>query len=448
MKSKFAFLFSLLILVAPPAHAGKPFPQLSAEYSADMEVSSDGKPQIAGKVFQSGKKQRMEMAGMVSIMRLDKKIMWQVMPQQKSYMEMAIPERNVPPTEKNDAEMTEMGNETVNGVAAAKYKVVSKEGGKKTEGFVWITKEGIMVKTEGKDEGKTVGSELKNLKIGKQDASLFEIPSGYKGMGNPAIAMDATVQKQMKEAGVETITDAKFEKIVEPAEYSAVGGDGNLRIYSTAQKVGLRSEATRFDVSAILQRDKGILTEFVPNLCAYTERKAADNKRWRGRYEDLSRHAIMFRKTTKLTRDGVSVTSGMAEVTDAAGIKYEGTMSVSSDGIIMGFGVMPSGEKSEGLLHRTYEEAKAGKPEASRMELPKGFKKLSPEDFDKMLASLAENVYGVDSDVGSYCDGGSGPKITKSGGGKKAQTGGDDEEPAEEEGSMSKLKKLGGAFGF
>ena len=208
MKLKLVFLFSLLILAAPPAFAGKPFPQLSVEYSADMEVSSNGKPQAAGKVFQSGKKQRMEMAGGASIMRLDKKVMWQLMPKEKGYMEMAIPEANVPPTEKNDAEMTEMGSETVNGVSATKYKVVSKEGGKKTEAFVWITKEGIMVKTEGKGDGGTVGSELKNLKIGKQDASLFEIPNGYKSMGNP-MEMLAGARKQQREA---RSNDAKKSK--------------------------------------------------------------------------------------------------------------------------------------------------------------------------------------------------------------------------------------------
>ncbi len=198
MKFKLAFLFSLFILAAPSAYAGKPPPPMSAEYSADMEMSADGKTQMTGKVYQSGKKQRMEMGGSASITRLDKKVMWQLMPKQKSYMEMAIPEQNIPPTEKGDAEMTEMGSETVNGVSATKYKVVSKADGKKVESFIWFTKEGIMVKTEGRHEGKTVGSELKNLKIGKQDESLFEIPPGYNSMGNPMDMITSMQKKQKK----------------------------------------------------------------------------------------------------------------------------------------------------------------------------------------------------------------------------------------------------------
>ena len=55
--------------------------------------------------------------------------------------------------------------------------------GKKFGGFSWRTKEGINVKQdllykEGNDK-KRMMTELSNLRIGRQDPKLFEIPDGF-----------------------------------------------------------------------------------------------------------------------------------------------------------------------------------------------------------------------------------------------------------------------------
>ena len=53
-------------------------------------------------------------------------------------------------------------------------------------GFWWMTKDNIMMKLDviSVDKGKKgrMKMELDNLKIGKQDAALFEVPSGYSKM--------------------------------------------------------------------------------------------------------------------------------------------------------------------------------------------------------------------------------------------------------------------------
>jgi hypothetical protein len=51
---------------------------------------------------------------------------------------------------------------------------------------MWFTKEGIMMKMDtvvknGRDRSRMTVT-LKNLKIGAQDASLFEVPPGYNAM--------------------------------------------------------------------------------------------------------------------------------------------------------------------------------------------------------------------------------------------------------------------------
>ncbi len=474
MKVKFGYLCLLAILAASPAFAAKPVPQLSADYSADTEMTENGKTQATGKVFQSGKKQRMEMSGSVSITRLDKKVMWQLMPEQKSYMEMPLSPQNIPPTEKSGAEMTEMGSETVNGVSATKYKVVSKDGGKKSESFIWFTKEGIMVKTEGHYEGKTVGSELKNLKIGKQDASLFEIPAGYKPMGNPMDMMASMQRDQkaaMKEAGEEVLPDTKPEKFTEAAEYSAINKD-DTPIYFTAQQIVVRPRESAENwerVYAVVQRAKGTITEVKYNLdmCAYTETPAVDKARWQKEYIDLSPYSIMFKKVMKKTKEGVSTVEGMVDITGPGGTKYKGQMTVLEGNIVMKI-FATIGGKVEGMVDREYREAKAGKPEASHLDPPKGFKKLSAKEFEKMIKDLRENGGGRsytadDGSIkvrGSFCPNGSPLKETElngggeedkaKSGGKKAEKDGkkDEENPLKDIDAMKALKKLGGKFGW
>ena len=81
-------------------------------------------------------------------------------------------------------EDTAMGEETLNGVKVTKYKTIATStDGKKYGGFSWRTKEGINLKQdllykEGNDK-KRMLTELSNLKIGKQDPKLFEIPEGF-----------------------------------------------------------------------------------------------------------------------------------------------------------------------------------------------------------------------------------------------------------------------------
>lgn len=63
--------------------------------------------------------------------------------------------------------------------------------GENLDGFLWTTPDGITMKIDavarGKGEKARMKMTMKNLKIGKQDPALFEIPVGYRkmAMGNP-----------------------------------------------------------------------------------------------------------------------------------------------------------------------------------------------------------------------------------------------------------------------
>ncbi|MCR4347792.1 MAG: DUF4412 domain-containing protein [Sulfuricaulis sp.] len=188
------------------------------EYSADSYMET-AEGTMEGKVYSAPGKERRESVQqgekMITIMRHDKKVMWMLQPEDKTYMEMKMSKGG----RKDDLssykmETTTVGPETVNGVKTTKSKMImTGPKGDKLGGFGWRTKEGIVVKMDAiavdKKSKERIKSELKNLKVGKQDSSLFEIPSDYTkmdmGMGGIGKMMmgddDKDDNKQPKEKG-------------------------------------------------------------------------------------------------------------------------------------------------------------------------------------------------------------------------------------------------------
>jgi hypothetical protein len=173
-----AVLVPLAVWAAPP-------PEPKVDYSADSTMETEGGMTMKSRVYHSPGKQRMEMGGAggsVSIIRRDKKVMWQLMG--NMYMEMPMDQSDAHDPQNMDVQQTAVGEETVNGVKTTKYKVIATmKDGKKFGGFFWVTKDHITVKMdllykEG-DKKMRMANELTNLKVGKLDPQLFEIPPGY-----------------------------------------------------------------------------------------------------------------------------------------------------------------------------------------------------------------------------------------------------------------------------
>ena len=166
------------------------------EYSADETMQTEDMS-IQQKVFYTPTRERKEMVGssmgadggeMIQIYRYDNKVMWQLIPSQKMYMEHAFGKMDKRQATQDlsrwSFEETAVGEEVMDGMKVTKYKTIATStDGKKFGGFSWRTKEGIPLKMdllfkEG-DEKKRMMTELKNVKVGKQDPSLFEIPQGF-----------------------------------------------------------------------------------------------------------------------------------------------------------------------------------------------------------------------------------------------------------------------------
>ncbi|OGQ93989.1 MAG: hypothetical protein A2521_04400 [Deltaproteobacteria bacterium RIFOXYD12_FULL_57_12] len=148
--------------------------------------------------------------------------------------------------------MTQLGQETVNGINCTKNKVVvTAKDGHKSEGTMWVSKEGIMVRMVSSDPamgpGKQVTIDMKNLKIGKQDPALFEIPVGYAKapsfnmFGGQPPAMPPPAAKNKPAANkVDTATTGRSytaarEMTNQPAPTTTVD-TGQGRAYTAEQK--------------------------------------------------------------------------------------------------------------------------------------------------------------------------------------------------------------------
>jgi len=154
---------------------------LAEDFSADM-ISTTKDGIFKGKIFVSKDKIRMENPQSITITRMDRKIVWILMPRDKKYMEQPFdPSKVVATSEKISGEIERklIGQEIIDGRMTNKYQVVYNQNGKRVTIFQWFAAGlNIPVKTVAGDNSWTM--EYKNIKTGKQSDSLFEVPAGYQ----------------------------------------------------------------------------------------------------------------------------------------------------------------------------------------------------------------------------------------------------------------------------
>ena len=191
----FGILGMLLVGTAASATA---LPRPTVPYVADvtMDMSGHGsghqKMEVKGKVYMDGDMERRETSVMgrtsVVITRRDKNVTWVLMPERSVYVEHPIGGKYDDPYaswNKAGVTLTKVGEEKLNGVEATKYRAEAKASdGHMDTGFVWLTKENIPVRLEANVKGQEskLVVNYTNIKTGKQDASLFEVPTGYHKM--------------------------------------------------------------------------------------------------------------------------------------------------------------------------------------------------------------------------------------------------------------------------
>jgi len=184
MAKRFGLSLAVLLVVAL-IYSGFVF-AVSPEFSADL-IMTDAKGQTAtGKIYVQGTDRiRQEISDQgevgVTILRMDKKVCWTLMPEQQ-YMEIKFPFDPNQPNPEYQYDQKTLGTETVNGYSCQVIQYTYKD---KKHGVLlqWIADElGFAVKTQTKNTRGKVSStvEYKNIVQGKQMDELFEIPAGYE----------------------------------------------------------------------------------------------------------------------------------------------------------------------------------------------------------------------------------------------------------------------------
>src|SRR5262245_23356196 len=189
MFTRFALVSTLCLVAFATSAQGAGLPAPTVEYSADRVMETEAGT-FEGKVYAAKDKERSEtsLRGMTSVMilRRDKQLGYMLMPAQKMYQQMdfAKAQQQSGGQPADQVEITEVGSDTIEGQSTTKYKLIMKDGS--AGGFMWFTKDGITMKMDtvvknGRDKSRMTIT-LKNLQIGAQDASLFEVPAGYNAM--------------------------------------------------------------------------------------------------------------------------------------------------------------------------------------------------------------------------------------------------------------------------
>lgn len=189
----------VVVLAVSSARAWQITPQ---PFSADMTSSVAKGEQATGKFYFSPPKTRMDMSsrGRDVIVINDNKTQTGIvlMPQQHMYMETHAGQSNpmtqrTPKIDTNfdptnpcaarpDVACKKVGTETVNGRSCDKWEFTDKKGGTTTSWF--DQKLHFPIKTVNAD-GASV--EFTNIKEGAPDASVFEVPAGYRKLDVPAM---------------------------------------------------------------------------------------------------------------------------------------------------------------------------------------------------------------------------------------------------------------------
>lgn len=190
MKLNSAFLWvGLASLSLAGSGAAETVPELGTAYSANLRVNTSG-TQINGRVWIDGLKQRVETimddTATTSIVREDTGdvFVWDNDSDQVMRMDYDPAMGNLMSAQQIEAMNPRFeGRDNVNGESVLRFAISGENAlGLAQRGRVWLTPDGILVKTDTTSElgGEALHSltELFDIERGTQDPALFELPSG------------------------------------------------------------------------------------------------------------------------------------------------------------------------------------------------------------------------------------------------------------------------------
>jgi hypothetical protein len=189
-----AFPFAVPALIAVPASA-QTLGDARVGFSAERVLVIDGQSYV-GRMWHMPGEQRHEQdlpaLRPIFILRAGSAIGDVILPKLHTVVEFALP-KELSILGDPGLLRKPVGPETVNGITTTKYELDEKTPHGRAVGALWLSEEGIPMKCDASlatDKGKvsTIRWELRHVKIGAQDAALFEIPRGYAKLPPEAAA--------------------------------------------------------------------------------------------------------------------------------------------------------------------------------------------------------------------------------------------------------------------
>jgi hypothetical protein len=184
-------ILALSCLICACSGGGGSSSQKLKEFRAEQVIKGPDGQEMVQVVYYAPQKMRYEqdspMGKTITIIRMDKGVMWILNPDGKTYMEMKA-DKNVMDARSGIVDpdtpgMKKMGKDKVEGISCTKYEMP--DGG----GTICIADDvQIALKFESPD-GTVMF--LRNIQPGGLDAGLFEIPQGRQKVSFPAMPMGA-----------------------------------------------------------------------------------------------------------------------------------------------------------------------------------------------------------------------------------------------------------------
>ena len=163
----------------------------SIAYSADMTFTYGPNRFLKTSFYYSPSRQRMDYAfrgrRRIMIVYSDARLVFELLPDTKIFRKRRV--EHLPAwsfgASRPDAERKHLGRETIGGIETDKYAVkAATPYGEKFEGFVWVDRDRVVVKLDGKQiRGKIsrhVVVTLANLRKGALAADVFKVPAEFK----------------------------------------------------------------------------------------------------------------------------------------------------------------------------------------------------------------------------------------------------------------------------
>lgn len=166
------------------------------KFRADLDIGKMKSPDLPAEALPQ--LQMMGMAEFTTISNIEKGMIYFVYPGLKAYAEMPNPAAKKDPLGKDaKVQLTDLGQETVEGHACAKKKVAATADG--SEVVIWLAKDlkDFPIKINVVDKKVAVTLVFKNVKLEVPPASLFAPPAGYTAYKNMQQMMQTEMMKKM-----------------------------------------------------------------------------------------------------------------------------------------------------------------------------------------------------------------------------------------------------------